>query len=401
MAPAHSKPDIGSSRPNTRTAVTPKGTKAKASSSKTQAAPAPAAEDSDAEGAQQTVKVGKKGKKGKKGVKGKEEKGVVEEDGEEEDGEEDEEEGREEGGRGGCQPGARNYMDEMCEYLCDRVEEMLPHGNAGWDLLAAKFNTKFPEWTHDRNWLKKKFLDLANVNPIPTGNKPMDLIHRRAIEIKDLLTAAVNSVSLNDEVVPKGFNNTDAGKSEGDDSNVPTSGGPPTMWPTSEEDEGDQQGKGSALSVQIIDPPPKKTPSKTTESKSGPKVKPKPKPKSKQVEPFPVSVLKKVKNEAESSTKVKEPVVLDEDDSSSVEVLGEPASTTKQGKRKAEDEGTMVVRKKPAAPTSTPSAKSSRAPERRFCSLFCWSTRESTIGAPGRSKRSRVLLRPRLVLWST
>ncbi|KAG9078767.1 hypothetical protein FS749_009171 [Ceratobasidium sp. UAMH 11750] len=249
----------------------------------------------------------------------------------------------------------------MCEYLCDLAEEMLPSGSAGWVLLAAKFNTKFPDRPRNGLKLKKKLMDLANVNPIPTGNAPMDVIHRRSIEIKDLLTASVNSVTINDEVVPKALAGNEEGESENDIANIPMSNSEPVVWPTTNEDEQKAPGKSSALSVEIVDPPPKKNaPSKPPKAKpsaiSGLKIKPKPEMKTRQIEPFPLSVLKTVKSEAGSFSGSKQPVVIDEDDSSSVEVLNklEPEPTAKQGKRKAEDEGMIVVRKKPAPPASTP-----------------------------------------------
>ncbi|QRV77091.1 hypothetical protein RhiJN_26887 [Ceratobasidium sp. AG-Ba] len=323
MAPVQSKPVVPGSKSKPKPKPKPKPTtrstaskvqKAKASSSKV---PAPA-EDSEEESVPQgddegelleeNVKIAAKGGEG---------------EGDEEDGE----------GKGGRQAGAFGYDPDMCDYLCDLVENRLPQGPAGWELLAAAYNEKFPERQRDGPKLKKKFFHMGNINPIPTGNRPIDIIHRRAIHLKSMLSTSVNSISVNDKAVPHVYDTDEEGQDEDEEANNDDSG----------------------LSVQVMDPPPKKeVPLKTpgTKSKNPPSLKPKG--KSRQIEPFPISALGKLDVKSKSS---KVPLAGDDDSSSEPEILNDPVATTPGIKRKAEDQGTIVVRKKPASSTANTPAK--------------------------------------------
>ncbi|KAG8732404.1 hypothetical protein FRC10_000945 [Ceratobasidium sp. 414] len=126
------------------------------------------------------------------------------------------------------------------------------------------------------------------------------------------------------------------------------------------------EGKGLALSIQIINSLTRKgTSAKPAKVKSSSKIKPKPK----KVKPFPISALKKVKNEPGSTSKGKQPAIIDEDDSCGPEILDNPLSVTKHGKCKAKDKGMVVVHKKPAPPTSTP-AKGTTAHQQQSAAVL-------------------------------
>ncbi|KAG8711926.1 hypothetical protein FRC08_015249 [Ceratobasidium sp. 394] len=292
----------------------------------------------------------------------------------------------------GRKQGAKGYTDEMSTILCDLVEKLLPHGSNGWNLLAVHYNKQVPERQRTGTQLKDKMRALWSVNPIPTGNKPIDIIHRRALELKSVLRASANSLSINDDTVPDPIEDDEAGEEEEEDgegdgegseddvdepsgeSDASGPGSDDWIVPTLPEDAAPTQGS-SACSVKIIEPPAKKdSPPKAPKAKAAPpSVKPEPpaassskprsKPKPKQVAPFPLAdpnyakqASKSVKPEPGSTSKGKQPATIEEEEpTSSVELLDISEDTpADSNKRKAEDEGSTVVRKKPAAPVSSP-----------------------------------------------
>ncbi|KAG9128411.1 hypothetical protein FRC07_013751 [Ceratobasidium sp. 392] len=276
----------------------------------------------------------------------------------------------------GRQPGAKGYTDEETAALCDITENRLPHGAPGWEQVAADYNAMFPTCKRQGAHLKDKMRGLADVNPIPTGNKPMDIIHRRALDIKALIKASANSMSINDPDVPEPIEDEEGGEVVGTDEGEGSDEDGEEGLRSNAGDQSDEwdalslmepepvaaQGS-SALSVKIINPPTKATavpktpkakadavPASKTDTPSGSK--PRPKPKSKAVAPFPLATVSTKAATLGSTSKEKKPVVIiDEDESSGPEFLD---SDVKSGKHKAEDEGSMVVCKKPAAIISTP-----------------------------------------------
>ncbi|KAG9125241.1 hypothetical protein FRC07_008424 [Ceratobasidium sp. 392] len=276
----------------------------------------------------------------------------------------------------GRKPGARGYTVEMADKLCNITENKLPTGSAGWKLVAAEYNQAFPELTRSGEQLKEKFRSLANINPIPTGNAPMDVVHRRALEIKSMLQASVNSMSIDDANVPEALDDDEleedkdedeeeeeeeGGESEEEGSAV---GDESEDWEVATDSEHAAAQGSSAQTVKFVNPPAKssatpKTPDPKAALPSGKSPVAsgsRPRPKPKQVTPFPLAVpSKKAKVEPASTSKGKERAILYEDDSSGPEFLDNDKANVAAGKkRKAEDEGTMVVWKKPTEIVSVP-----------------------------------------------
>ncbi|KAG9078721.1 hypothetical protein FS749_009218 [Ceratobasidium sp. UAMH 11750] len=193
--------------------------------------------------------------------------------------------------RGGRLPGSKNISIEEKSAFVDLVDEMKPLGNAGWDRVYATYNAQHPGATRKPKTLRKLWDELTAGRP-PTGNSPMDILIRRALDVAAAIEVATATKTLADEGVPPpiGYSESDDEESDDDDGsdmelkNDPNAGdGSPEWVPSDTERSAPVAGpSGTSKHDAVL------VTGTSSFGEGGPRVKPRPKPRPK---PIPAEEL--------------------------------------------------------------------------------------------------------------